>query len=287
VNSLDTTHGGKPSSARAAERKSLNEFDSLFDTMETTHVADTGPPNTNHEERIVRLERALQRSRRTTAGTLLTAVVLIGAAWTGRAAPGATVLHARGLVIEDSLGHARVVLGAPLLLPGRNGADGGVGLAVLSPSGRLRVAVGAPEPAPQTNGKLGHRMGGDAGGGASGLVFFDTVGDERGGIGVDPTGTADVCVDYAQSEKEAACLVVAPKNVYAGLTVNGPPGQGYERAGIGVAGANALVKVGATDGNERAILKASGMNAAELLVYDTAGHRFVNVLAPTHLAPVR
>lgn len=239
------------------------------------------PADSDLEQRIVRLERGLRRSRRITAVTLITAGACTVAAWTGRAADSAQpILHARGLIIEDSLGHARVLIGAPIPLPGRAGKDAGAGVAVLAPSGKLRVAVGAPSPSPQVNGKVLERAGGDAGGGAGGIIVFDTSGDERGGMGVLPNGAANVCLDYAKAPKEAVCLVVAPENAYAGLAVNGTPGQGYERASMVVsAHGEAQVKVAAVNGDERAILRAAGTGPAALLVSDSAHRKPVDLLA--------
>jgi hypothetical protein len=243
-------------------------------------MSNSTPLSAELEQRVTHLERALQRSRRITEATLMAAGVCVAAAWTGGAtgsAPG--MLHARGLIIEDSPGHPRILIGAPIPLSGRAGKDAGAGIAVLSPSGKLRVAVGAPSPSPQVNGKMLERAGGDAGGGAGGIIVFDTSGDERGGMGVLPNGAANVCLDYAKGPKEAVCLVVAPENAYAGLAVNGTPGQGYERASMVVsAHGEAQVKVAAVHGDERATLRADGTGPAALLVSDSAHPQPVNAL---------
>ena len=146
----------------------------------------------------------------------------------------------------------------------------------------MRAVLGAPAPAPQVDGKVVARDGGSAGGGAGGLTVFDTAGNERGGIGAYPDGRANICLDYARGVKEAACLVVYPKDEYAGLTINGTPGQGYERAGliIGRSGV-AQLKVSAIDGEERAILRANGTGPAQLLVHDSATKKFVDVMPPS------
>lgn len=243
-------------------------------------MSHSTPAGVDLEQRINRLERALDRSRRITSAILIAAGVCAAAAWSGRRVnPAPTILHARGLIIEDSLGHARIMIGAPIPLPHRASKDAGAGIAILSPSGIMRVAIGAPVPSPQVNGKVLERAGGDAGGGAGGLILLDTSGDERGGMGVLPNGAANVCLDYAKVPKEAACLVVAPENAYAGLAVNGTPGQGYDRASIVVsASGTAQVKVAAVNGDERAILQASGAGPAALLVSDSAHRQPVNLL---------
>jgi hypothetical protein len=148
----------------------------------------TVTPVSNHEARIAVLERSLRRQSRFSIALLIAALVFAGGAWTtGR---GKT-LRVRELVVEDSLGRPRIVLGAPLTLAGRRGDEGGVGVAVLSPEGKLRAVLGAPAPAPQVDGKVVARDGGNAGGGAAGLTIFDTSGNERGGMGAYPDGRAN------------------------------------------------------------------------------------------------
>jgi hypothetical protein len=236
----------------------------------------TKPPTLNHEARIAHLERSLLVQRRFSMIAVVMALVLAAGAWT---AEHGKVLRVRGLIVEDSLGRARVVLGAPLMLEGRRDTEAGVGVAVLSPEGKLRAVLGAPAPAPQVDGKVLRRAGGDVSGGVGGLTIFDTNGNERGGIGAYPDGRANVCLDYARGVKEAACLVVYPKDEYAGLTVNGTPGQGYERASLIIGGSGvAQLKVSAIDGQERAILRADGSGPAQLLVYDSSTKKYLDVM---------
>ena len=240
----------------------------------TPHISD-------HEARIAHIERSLRRQRHVATAMLLVGFMLGAGAWAGGRGD---LMRVRGLVVEDSLGRARIMLGAPLMLAGRRGAEAGVGVAVLSPEGKLRAVLGAPTPSPQIDGKVMARAGGDAGGGAGGLTIYDTAGNERGGMSTFPDGRANSCLDYARGVKEAACLVVYPNDEYGGLLVNGTPGQSYERASL-IIGRSGLaqLKLSAIDGEERAILRTIGSGQAQLLVYDSATKKLVDVMpAPRH-----
>lgn len=179
------------------------------------------------------------------------------------------------LIVEDSLGRPRIMIGAPLELPGRTPALSGIGVAVLSESGRVQTALGAPTPAPSVNGKLVERIGH-----SSGLMIADTNGDERGGMGAFPDGRANICLDYASGVKEAVCLAVFPNDEMAGLIVNGLPDErAFDRvtALVGTGGM-ALIKIATPSGRESAILRSVGMGAAELLVFDSTTSTWKNVM---------
>ena len=109
--------------------------------------------------RIVELERRLRRMQLWAAGALLGSALLALTALTrGTRVP--EVLRAHALVIEDSLGNARVVLGAPV-----------------------------PDP------KGGRRMSP-----ATGMVINDAAGFERFGVGVTATGRANLGLDAPPHE---------------------------------------------------------------------------------------
>ena len=113
-------------------------------------------------QRIAELERRLRRAQLWATAALLGGVLLALTAWT-RAARVPSVLRARELVIEDSLGNARVVLGAPV-----------------------------PDP------KGGPRMSP-----ATGMVINDAAGFERFGVGVTATGSANLGLDAPPHEGRA------------------------------------------------------------------------------------
>lgn len=222
-------------------------------------------------EALAREFRAYRR-RSTMAQVALLAVAVMGFA-----RPPQDMLRVRGLVVEDSLGRPRIVLGAPLALAGRTANESGVGVAVLSAAGELQAAMGAPTPAPRIGGKVATRVGD---GGGAGFVIADASGNERGGMAAFPDGRANMCLDYAKGVKEAACLVVFPDDQYSGLVVNGTPSQkGYDRlAALISADGSALMKISAPSGEERAILTAQGDGPARLIVFDTAKKSYVDVM---------
>lgn len=224
---------------------------------------------------VARLEAEFRAYRRRT--TFLQLFLLLGAVMAFTRAPE-EVLRVRGLIVEDSLGRARVVIGAPLGLPGYEVHQSGSGIAVLSATGRLQVAMGSPTPSPRVDGRVADRVGGDAG-----VVIADSAGNERGGMGTFADGRANICLDYARGVKEAACLVVFPNDQMAGLVVNGTPSQrGFDRlTALVTENGSALVKVSAPGGQERAVLVARGNGPAQLIVHDSATNSFKNVM-PKH-----
>ncbi|MDB4908903.1 MAG: hypothetical protein JWO05_3687 [Gemmatimonadetes bacterium] len=234
----------------------------------------TDAPVTQHDVALLRTElrNARRWSRLSTAALLL----LAAGAWTSGHRSD-DVLHVRGLVVEDSLGHPRVVIGAPLTLEGRSAAQSGAGVAVLGPNGKLRAALGAPTPAPQMNDtSVAKRISGSAG-----LVIADEKGNERGGFGVLGDGRANACLDYSKGRKEATCIFVDGGDEYAGLMVNGTPSQpAYDRltALVGNSGV-AIIKIATTSGRESAMLKSVGMGPAQLLVYDSVTKKYRDVIS--------
>ena len=220
---------------------------------------------------IARLRRQLRLQQTILSVMGVGFVVLTVAAWQST---DPEVIRARGFVVEDAEGRARVVLGAPMELPGREAAQSGAGIAVLSETGQVRVAMGSPTPAPRIDGRLVERTAG-----SSGLVFTDGDGNERGGLGAFADGRANMCLDYGRGVKEAVCMFVFPNDQYAGITVNGHPQHGYERANLIVsADGLAQMKISAIGGHERAILRTDGVGPAELVVYDPATEDFVDVM---------
>ena len=204
----------------------------------------------------------------------LTALLL--GAWIGNQGTAPPdVLRVKGLIVEDSLDRARIVIGAPMPLDDTEANAGGEGIAILSPEGRFRVAIGAPTPSPVIAGEVAERGPGDS----AGMIIYDGDGDERGGMGTFADGRANVCLDYADGRREAVCMFVYPNDQFAGVVVNGPPDHGYERANL-IVGADGLaqVKISSVSGHERAILRTQGSAPAQLLVYDSIADDFVDVM---------
>jgi len=109
-------------------------------------------PASQHD--LARLEREFRTYRRRTG---LIHLALLALALTAFTTGSADVLRVRGLIVEDSTGAPRVVIGAPLELAGYTAAQAGAGIAVLTKDGHLQAAMGAPTPAPRF--RNGHRVG--------------------------------------------------------------------------------------------------------------------------------
>ena len=134
-------------------------------------------------QRIDRMQRNYNRLLVVLA-TLVLAVVAAALAKPAWAQPrkNMNILRARGVVIEDSNGVARVVLGAPT---SRHGTVAGervripvYGMLVNDEKGRPRIAISSPEPDPISQGKVVQRRMR-----AHGITFHDQEGNERGGLG--------------------------------------------------------------------------------------------------------
>jgi hypothetical protein len=196
---------------------------------------------------------------------LVVAAVLISAT-----RPQAEILRARGLVIVDTSGRERIVLGAPMR---KATADlklaETVGFAVLDSLGQLNVAVGANNPLILTGGQLGTRIAG-----AAGITIYDPrSGRERGGFSAFADGRANVCLDYGSRPKEAACISVAPGDQYAAVILNGTPNeQEFDRVTMYVgADGRGSIKVFGGGGNGGGVMIRAGKGPASITVYDTTG----------------
>jgi hypothetical protein len=97
------------------------------------------------------------------------------------AASSPSVLRAKGLVIEDSQGRVRVLLGSPLpMVPERIRQATTTSMVFLDEEGHDRLTLGE-EPEPQVAGKVSPTMHRIAPG--FGVVIHDGKGDERGTYG--------------------------------------------------------------------------------------------------------
>ncbi len=220
---------------------------------------------------LTRRMDALERRWRWTAALfgILAALVLI-IALVGALRNPPDVLRARGLVITDTAGKTRIVLGAPMLDATADARLAQtVGLVVLDSSGRLNVAVGANAPAVSSDGTVVKRIAAEAG-----LTIYDPRnGGERGGIGAFEDGRAIICLDY-ETGKEAACMSVAPNDAHAAVMLNGTPNEKvYDRVGmfLGDDGLG-LIKVYGGDANPNGLVLEAGTASARLVAYDGVGN---------------
>lgn len=77
-------------------------------------------------------------------------------------------------------------------------------LSIVDSSGVVRLVLGAPLPDPVIEGKTKARRGS-----ATGIIFNDAAGNERGGFGMIEDGSMNVCFDDAKNERN--CLFFMPK----------------------------------------------------------------------------
>jgi hypothetical protein len=178
-----------------------------------------------NEDPIARLERQLRALRRITLalGLALAAAIVVGAR-----APAADsgVLRVRGIVVEDSLGRERILIGAPIphaanrvrtdsarvaatwaprfppeYLDWYRGYRHGMnGILVLDEGGFDRLAVGHDVPDPN----IGRRIGR-----STGVIVNDAQGFERSGYGLLSVDGADrVVLGLDRAGGEAVSLIV-------------------------------------------------------------------------------
>jgi hypothetical protein len=145
-----------------------------------------------------RVEKLEQRSRRFMATSVILGIALGAVLVSGfTAAPrqGDGVIHAKGLVIEDSQGRPRVLLGAPFPeVSARLRTDArGTSMIFLDERGHDRLTVGEALPA-QLQGKIAkvdQRIGA-----SFGMIIHDLEGNERGGFSFLSSGRATIALDY-------------------------------------------------------------------------------------------
>lgn len=168
------------------------------------------------------------------------------------------------------------MLGAPVpKVSGRRRQEDATGIIVIGENGADRVAIGAPNPAPQIRGQVAKRISPSAG-----LVFDDTEGNERGGMGALDNDRGVACLDYAMVPREAICMGVLPDQGFTGLSINGEGSSENERAEIAVTREGlSVLKVADPDGNERAMLLVRDKSQAQLRVLDPSAQTTVDVLA--------
>jgi hypothetical protein len=118
-------------------------------------------------------------------------------------------------------------------------------LSIVDSSGVVRLVLGAPLPDPVIEGKVKARRGS-----ATGIIFNDPAGNERGGFGMIDDGSMNICFDDAKNERN--CLFFMPK------------------FGNGIAFNDA-------SGESRAILYLDTTGAPHLLLRDDKGQPLVSL----------
>lgn len=148
-------------------------------------------------QQMLELQLAVRRLR---VAVMVLAAALAFLLFTGFAAPGRDVIRTRGIVVEDSEGRARILIGAPAptvaerlrtnvtrhrevfgwmypnadVSPVQNLQNKSFGILILDDKGHDRVALGAPVPDPLNGRRIGP---------AYGLSVHDDDGIERAGLG--------------------------------------------------------------------------------------------------------
>lgn len=229
------------------------------------------------EQRIVTLEKRNRQLHLLCAiQVVILVIVCISAMQTrGVEAQGSSpILHARGLVIEDDQGRARIILGAPVPAVAVRRRQNSLtdSMVFLDERGYDRLTLGEA-PSPQAQGKILHRIAT-----FFGVVIHDNAGDERGGYGWLSNGRAVITLDRPGLDAWAA--VVDDKTGFAGTRIEYAPEVAHDKNGIeiGTQQNRAFVRLMDTQQRQRAALSLSDDGASSFQTFDAEGH-------PTPVSP--
>lgn len=128
-------------------------------------------------------------------------------------------------------------------------------VSIVDSNGVVRLVLGAPVPNPVVTGKTQQRRSP-----ATGIIFNDAGGNERGGMGMMDDGSMNLCFDDAKTERN--CLFFMPK-FGNGIAFNDPSGE------------------------SRAILYLDTTGAPHLLLRDDKGHALVSLPEATKESGVK
>lgn len=207
---------------------------------------------------------------------------------TVNAAEAPTVLHVKGLVIEDEQGRARILLGAPFpSIPDRTRQDETTSAMVfLDDQGHDRFAIGEKF-APQIKGAIPTNY--RSPGAGYGLTLFDSTGNERGGMGFLANGInlgrAVMVLDRPSGDAIGA--IVDDSTGYAGLAALYPAaGNETGMTGIllGTQGNKAFLSMQDPEDRPRASLSVESSRVPAFQVFDQDGRPGPNLLHPTERA---
>jgi len=97
-------------------------------------------------ERLEQLERFVRMTRLLVLLGLVAVVSLIAfGRYALASSPDEKILHVRGIVIEDAMGHPRMLIGAPVSNQGRKRQDDVTGLVLLASDGTDRLTIGTAD----------------------------------------------------------------------------------------------------------------------------------------------
>ena len=205
----------------------------------------------------------LRKSLRRTQGLLAALILVLPVSLLMGADRVPQVLKARGLVIVDGEGRAKILLGAPTPeTADRLRKDAQTeSLVFLGEDGSDRVIVGQT-PDPYQGGQTSKRIAQNWG-----LVFSDPKGTERGGMGFLGEGRAAMALDRPNGD--AVGMMVDDQAHYAGFMVNYPT-QEKTAMEFAVVDNQAFIRALDPEGRTRAKLVVSGSNQPSWEFYDAA-----------------
>jgi hypothetical protein len=219
--------------------------------------------------RIAELERRTKNLQRTNVVLAATLLCLGWHAFKARpqiAEASDRVLRARGIVIQDASGRARILLGAPTPdVPERNRKDPTTAIVVLGENGADRLIVGYG-PNPMVGGKVYKR---DSSG--VGVLIHDRQGNERGGFSFADTGKAVISLDRPTGD--AVAMSVDDRSGFAGVVVAYPNkiGKFTQAAGLYSVGDQVALRMDDREENARLQMQLDKKGDPRLAVLDKAG----------------
>jgi hypothetical protein len=221
-----------------------------------------------------RLEIVERRSRQLALICLSQMLVLgVLAVWVTRsesvqAQSSPEVLHARGLILEDSAGRPRILIGSPFPhVKQRLRQDATTSAMVfLDEQGHDRLTVGE-ETQPQIGGKIGfHRIAS-----GYGVIIHDNRGDERGAYSWLSNGRALITLDRPGAEAWVA--VVNDRTGEAGMALSFPPDVAKETSAIRMftRGQQASLVFSDKEGTDRARFESAADGDLTFKIFNQAG----------------
>ena len=218
------------------------------------------------DHRLQSIERSLQFHKRVNFMLLL----LLGASAIAVATahtPSYDVIRAKGLVVEDSQGNPRIIIGASLKnVHGRARTDDIEGIVYLDQDGTERITFGKL-PDPMTpSGIQPRRVGG------AGILIHDKEGIERGGYSVLDDASALLTLDWPKTGEGVA---LSSRPAFSGIGLFYRSDVGLYRDSIGMFTTakddRAFLKITDTAGKERAMLISEGTSQPRFRQFDSDG----------------
>ncbi len=228
-------------------------------------------PDRDLAHAVSRLEARLRRVHLAWGVTTLAACVPWLASFVSPAQPD--VLRVRGIVVEDSEGKPRILIGAPIPdVSERSREDAATGLVLLDASGADRLQIGEVG-GPMLGGRVQPRIAD-----ALGLMVCDPAGNERAGFGYLANGQVGWGLDYPTGE--AIVAAVLPDRGVAGIFLNAPVTEGNPtRAMLMTSAEVSGLRLSDGNGRERAVFEVGGLGSPALRVLGPDGDELRDALA--------